>query len=86
MKLILYNIANDEIISLESRLINYNKELEELNNSSNDYNDYLSIVEEFLNIEEPTKDLIHRIVDKIYITKDKEVEIHYKIGKNLVLN
>ena len=82
----LYNIANDEIISLESRLINYNKELEELNNSSNDYNDYLSIVEEFLNIEEPTKDLIHRIVDKIYITKDKEVEIHYKIGKNLVLN
>lgn len=82
----LYNNTSEEIKSINNRLIDYNKELEKLNNSSNDYNDYLSIVEEFLNIEEPTKDLIHRIVDKIYITKDKEVEIHYKIGNNLVLS
>lgn len=82
----LYNNMVEEINFENNRLSNYNKKLEMLNNSNGNCNDYLNIVEDFLNIEEPTRDLIHRIVEKIYITKNKEVEIYYKVKNDLVLS
>ena len=40
------------------------------------------IIEDFLSIKEPTKEMLHKIIDKIYINKDKEVEVHYKVCNN----
>lgn len=77
----LFDNTQNEIDGLNERLVSYEKELSEINDGADSYEDYLQIVECFLDMESPTKDMLHRIIDKIYITEDKKVEIHYKIGK-----
>ena len=49
----------------------------------NEYSDIISIINSFLNMENPTKEMIHKIIDRIYITNDKRVEIHYKIKEEV---
>ena len=33
-------------------------------------------------MKNPTKEIMNRLIEKIYITKDKTLEIHYRIKKN----
>ena len=32
-------------------------------------------------MENPTKEIMNKLIDKIYVTKDKKLEIHYRIKK-----
>lgn len=79
----LYNKVYEQIESLNKKLINYKKELKDLSKVQNEYSDIISIINSFLNMENPTKEMIHKIIDKIYITHDKRVEIHYKIKEEV---
>ncbi len=57
------------------------KELESLSKHSYNDKEYVTIIEDYLKIKHPTRDMIQKIVDKIYIGKDKKIEIYYKIKK-----
>ncbi len=75
----LSNNTNEEIKELENKISNYEEEKKEILDIDNIRIDYKQIVTDFLNMKNPTKEMIHRIINKIYITKDKKVEIHYNI-------
>ena len=36
-------------------------------------------------MENPTKEIINKLIDTIYVTKDKKLEIYYRIKKSKVL-
>ena len=36
-------------------------------------------------MKNPTREIMNRLIDKIYVTKDKKLEIHYRIKKSEVL-
>ena len=40
--------------------------------------DYTKKIEELLNIDKPTRELLFAIIEKIEIDKDSNIEIHYK--------
>ena len=81
----LFNNINTEISTLTNKLGKYKKELEEVKEDSISYIEYLDVVENFLNINNPTKEMLNKIIERIYITKNKDVEIHYRIKKVEVL-
>ena len=70
-------IANNS--NYTATINNYEEEKKEILDIDNIRIDYKQIVNDFLNMKNPTKEMIHRIINKIYITKDKKVEIHYNI-------
>ena len=47
--------------------------------------EYLDIIKSFLDMKNPTREIMNRLIDKIYVTKDKKLEIHYRIKKSEVL-
>ena len=49
------------------------------------YVEYIDIIKNFLDMKNPTKEIMNRLIDKIYVTKDKKLEIHYRIKKREVL-
>ena len=56
---------------------------EELNNISNESNtkekeETLKKINEYLSFEKPNRNLLVNLIDKIIISEDKTVEIHYK--------
>ena len=81
----LFNNINTEISTLTKKVGKYKKELEEVKEDSISYIEYLDVVENFLNINNPTKEMLNKIIERIYITKNKDVEIHYRIKKVEVL-
>ena len=81
----LFTKTNLEIEDNEKKLNKYIAELDSHNIKKIDDNNYEKIIKDFLNISNPTKEMLNKIIDKVYITKDKEVEIIYRIGsKNKV--
>ena len=66
-------------------ILNSDNEISNIKNNSNSYVEYLEIIKDFLNMKNPTKEMMNRIIDKIYITKDKKIEIHYRISKSEIL-
>jgi hypothetical protein len=36
-------------------------------------------------MKNPTKETLNKLIEKIYITKDKKIEIHYRIKQSEVL-
>ena len=71
--------SNEEIKILKNKIISYEKEKEELLEASKDTVDYKKIITAFLNINNPTQEMMNKLIKKIYITKDKKIEIHYNI-------
>ncbi|MDD2494647.1 MAG: recombinase family protein [Tissierellia bacterium] len=71
--------SNEEIESLKKKKKNYEKEKAKLLKSTEKTVDYKKIVMAFLNIENPTQEMMNKIIKKIYITKEKKIEIHYNI-------
>lgn len=71
--------VNQEIKELQNKVLEYEEEKREILDIDNIRIDYKEIVNEFLQMKNPTKEMMHRIINKIYITKDKKVEIHYNI-------
>lgn len=71
------NKIKSEIIDLQNRIKEINNELngEESKNNKNERLDKL--VDEFLNIESPTKEIIREFIEKIEIHSDKQVDIYF---------
>lgn len=72
------NIANE-------KLNKYKLEVSCIKEDSVLYAEYLTIIENFLNMKNPTKEIMNKLIEKIFITKDKKIEIHYRIKKSDVL-
>ena len=71
------NKIKSEIIDLQNRIKEINNELngEESKNNKNERLDKL--VDEFLNIESPTKEIIREFIERIEIHSDKQVDIYF---------
>ena len=71
------NKIKSEIIDLQNRIKEINNELngEESKNNKNERLDKL--VDEFLNMESPTKEIIREFIEKIEIHSDKQVDIYF---------
>lgn len=65
---------NKEIKSLEEKLNEFTKEEKEI--FSFDYN---QIINDFLQLKTPTKEIMSKIIDRIEIHEDKKVDIYYRI-------
>ena len=80
----LFTNTENKINELKVKVNEMKKEKEKISNDQSLYLENKVLIEDFLNMKEPTKEMLHRIVDKIYITKDKQVEIHYNICNQTV--
>ena len=81
----LFNITEEEIRTANEKLKILKNEISSIEEDSNCYVEYLEIINKFLNMENPTKEIMNKLIDKIYVTKDKKLEIHYRIKKSEVL-
>ena len=72
-------MAEKEIKQLKKCLDEY--EIEKINviNTTDKVISYKKVVNSFLKMENPTKEMMNKIINKIYITKDKKIQIHYAI-------
>ncbi len=48
-------------------------------NNSNDYNKCKKIMNEYLSLKNPSKELINRIIDRIEIDEDKNIDVYFKL-------
>ena len=63
-----------EIKSLEDKLGEFENEEKEMFSF-----DYKQIINDFLKLENPTKEIMSKIIDRIEIHEDKKVDIYYRI-------
>ena len=63
-----------EVKSLEEKLEEFSKEEKEMFSF-----DYKQIINDFLKLENPTKEIMSKIIDRIEIHEDKKVDIYYRI-------
>ena len=75
----LFDNTEKEIIKAKEKRENYINKLSEIKEEAVSYTQYMKVVEDFLNMKNPTKEMIGRIFEKIEVTKDKKIEIHYRI-------
>lgn len=75
----LFDKTLEEIKCNINKIKKYEKELRNVRDEIVDCNQCFKAVEDFLNIKNPTQEMLNKIIDKVYITKDKEVEIHFRI-------
>ena len=80
----LFNAAEEDIKTANEKLEILKKEIASINEDSSCYTEYLDIIEKFLEMKNPTKEIMNRLIDKIYVTRDKKLEIHYRIRKSEV--
>ena len=67
----------DEIISFKKRIESIEKEIATLNKVDTNQ-DINTKINEYLALEKPTRSLLVNLIDKILISEDKTIEIHYK--------
>ena len=77
----LFKNTEDDINVLNHKLDKLNRKVSNIKEEVNN----LDIIDDFLNMKNPTKEIMNRLIDKIYVTKDKKIEIHYRIKKSEVL-
>ena len=70
----------DEILSWKKRIDSIEKEISTLDKVDTDKErkDILEKTNEYLALEKPTRALLVNLIDKILISEDKTIEIHYK--------
>ena len=70
----------DEILSWKKRIESIEKEISTLDKVDTDKErkDILEKINEYLALEKPTRALLVNLIDKILISEDKTIEIHYK--------
>lgn len=81
----LFAKTEEEIENANKKINKYKLEVDCFNEDALNYAEYLTIIENFLNMKNPTKETMNKLIEKIFITKDKKVEIHYRIKKSEVL-
>ena len=75
----LYSATENKIGNVKLKIRELEEQLSNLSSDNNVLLENKQIIEDFLNVKEPTREMLHKIVDKVYITKDKNIEIHYKV-------
>ena len=76
-------IANDtEVLlsKLRKEINKLNEDKKIIKNKTDDLKEYEEKIKSLINIENPTRELMQTIIDKIVIDKDKNIEIIYKFG------
>jgi len=70
----------DEINSFKIQILELEKELNSLNLSrtNKEKDDILKKINEYLSFSKPNRNLLVNLIDKILISEDKTIEIHYK--------
>ena len=81
----LFNSTEDDIKTAMKKLEELKNEVSSIEEDSSCYVEYLEIIKNFLNMKNPTKEIMNRLIEKIYVTKDKKLEIYYRIKKSEVL-
>lgn len=81
----LFKKCENDICIANEKINKYKLEISSIKENSVSYVEYLNIIENFLNMKDPTKETMNKLIEKILITKDKKVEIHYRIKKSEVL-
>ncbi len=81
----LFNQIENDINIANKKIDKYKTEIFSIKEDSVSYVEYLTMIENFLNMKNPTKETMNKLIKKIFITKDKKVEIHYRIKKGEVL-
>ena len=81
----LFKITEEDIKTANEKLEKLKEEISSINEDSSCYVEYLDIIKSFLDMINPTREIMNRLIDKIYVTKDKKLEIHYRIKKSEVL-
>jgi len=81
----LFNATEEDIKTAKNKLKVLQNEISSIEEDSSCYVEYLDIIKNFLDMKNPTKEIMNRLIDKIYVTKDKKLEIHYRIKKSEVL-
>ena len=80
-----YYYTEEDIKTAKDKLEQLQNEISSINDESSCYVEYLDIIKSFLDMKNPTREIMNRLIDKIYVTKDKKLEIHYRIKKSEVL-
>ena len=76
-------IANDTEVLLQEIRKEINKlkdSTKTIKNTTDDLKKYEDKIKSLINIDNPTRELIQTIIDKIVIDKDKNIEIIYKFS------
>lgn len=81
----LFKGTENDIKNAEEKISKYKMEISSIKEDSLSYAEYLTIIENFLTMKNPTKETMNKLIEKIFITKDKKIEIHYRIKKSEVL-
>ena len=81
----LFAQSSTKIENLNSNIKKYELELKTLEEQKDNTDEFGIIIEEYLSMKKPTRELIRKLVDKIYITKDKTVEIYYKFNAETLI-
>lgn len=80
------NRIRNEIKEYQERIKEIQQELSGEENSKNKDEKLNNLVDEFLNMEKPTKEIIREFIDKIEIHSDKQVDIYFNFKPLQELN
>ena len=80
------NIIKNEVKEYQERIKEIQQELSGEENSKNKDEKLNNLVDEFLNMEKPTKEIIREFIDKIEIHSDKQVDIYFNFKPLQELN
>ncbi len=81
----LYSQTAEEIKGTQAKIKRFRNEINSISDESLVLADYLIVVENFLEMKNPTKEMLNKLIAKIYVTKDKKIEIHYRIRNELLV-
>lgn len=76
----MYNIEKQKSDFLKKQLEDMNKKINDLkeSNKKDTYSECKEIVEAFMKLKNPTRNVVARLVDRVEISEDKKVDIYFK--------
>ena len=77
----LFQKSVEEIKTIKEKIVQINREITNINEKKDNMEDSL-IINNFLKMKNPTKEMMNRLINRIYVNKDKKIEIYYRIKKS----
>lgn len=81
----LFKQVEDDIHITKEKINKYKLEMSSIKDDTVSYTEYLNVIESFLNMKNPTREMMNKLIEKILITKDKKIEIYYRVKRSEVL-
>ena len=75
------NRINNEIEIETEKIKELQSRLESHKTSDLDNDEIKRIIKSFLSSDTPSKEIINRLIEKVYIDKERNIRIHYRIRK-----